>query len=298
MKASLLFKEYVWIVDTIRRAGHITLRQLNERWLGTTLSDGIPFSRTTFRRHRQEVEEMFGILIGCDNANRYFIDDSHLLSTDSVEQWMLGTLSVSNIVSEARDLHDRILLETIPSQSDHLSPVVEAMRSGRRVVLTYHRYGSATPRQWTVEPYCLKLFRRRWYLLARFVDGGFAVFSFDRILALLLTDETFTIDPLFDAQSYFAKHFGVMVDDRTEPRHIVLRAFGKERFAMRDLPIHPSQQLLADEADYTDFDVCLHPTSDFLAHILSRGRWLKVISPSDIAQEIKRMHLQAATEYE
>lgn len=45
MKASLLFKEYVWIVDTIRRAGHITLRQLNERWLDTTLSDGIPFSR-------------------------------------------------------------------------------------------------------------------------------------------------------------------------------------------------------------------------------------------------------------
>lgn len=45
MKASLLFKEYVWIVDTIRRAGHITLRQLNERWLDTTLSDGIPFCR-------------------------------------------------------------------------------------------------------------------------------------------------------------------------------------------------------------------------------------------------------------
>jgi len=44
MKASLLFKEYVWIVDTIRRASHITLRQLNKRWLDTTLSDGIPFS--------------------------------------------------------------------------------------------------------------------------------------------------------------------------------------------------------------------------------------------------------------
>lgn len=45
MKASLLFKEYVWTVDTIRRASHITLRQLNERWLYTTLSDGTPFSR-------------------------------------------------------------------------------------------------------------------------------------------------------------------------------------------------------------------------------------------------------------
>ena len=31
MKAAALFKEYVWLVDTIYRAGRITLREINDR---------------------------------------------------------------------------------------------------------------------------------------------------------------------------------------------------------------------------------------------------------------------------
>ena len=96
MKASALFKQYVWLVGTISRAGRITLREINERWLRTEMSEGIPFSRTTFRRHRAEVEEMFDIIIECDNENRYYIDDTEMLREDSVQRWMLGSLTVSN----------------------------------------------------------------------------------------------------------------------------------------------------------------------------------------------------------
>ena len=71
MNASALFKQYVWLVGTISRAGRITLREINERWLRTEMSEGVPFSRSTFRRHRAEVEEMFDIIIECDNENSY-----------------------------------------------------------------------------------------------------------------------------------------------------------------------------------------------------------------------------------
>ena len=289
MKASSLFKQYVWLVDTISRAGRISLREINDRWLLTDMSEGVPFSRTTFRRHRQEVEEMFGIIIDCDAENRYYIDDPSLMSTDSVPRWMLSTLAVSNIVSEARGLHDRILLESIPSESEHLRQVVEAMRGNRRVAVTYRRYGSAEPQQWTVEPYCIKLFRRRWYLLGKFERSVFIVLSFDRMQEIGVTDEPFIMDKYFDAQAYFSEYFGVMVDDRIPVQRIVLRAYGNERYAMRDLPIHPSQRELAEGDDYVDFEVRLHPTHDFLAQILSRGRWLKVVSPEDIMQEISRL---------
>ena len=63
MKASFLFKQYVWMVDTIQRCKRITLADLNERWLRTELSEGRPLSRTTFNRHRNEVEEIFGIIL-------------------------------------------------------------------------------------------------------------------------------------------------------------------------------------------------------------------------------------------
>lgn len=547
MKASILFKQYVWLVDTIQRCKRITLADLNERWMRTELSEGRPLSRTTFNRHRNEVEEIFGIIIGCDADSRYYIVNSNLLRTDTVQQWMLSTLTVSNIVGEARNLHDRILLESIPTEGELLQQIVEAMQRGVLINITYRRYGSTTDASWTIAPYCIKLFRRRWYLvgiigstgfqpvnhgdtgtlpvsletsteikdwhrrfhsvphrenkalqsitfrlydslpkevieeikrkldikkedcnsnqyqrlqqkIAEYEDAGYGqcflrderiaaimqdtlkhfdgeryqlicwcimpnhvhvlievnegwslsrimhgwrsytaneanrilgrtgkfwmeeyydryirddnhlqntinyilnnpanagldewpwvgdrstgfqpvgqasglysgngqagglcpengqasslypgneqagslyshtnpiTLSFDRITSLILTDEPFTVDPDFDAEAFFSEYFGVMTDDRIPLQRIVLRAFGNERYALRDLPLHPSQQLVEDNGEYVDFELFLRPTSDFLAHILSRGRWVKVISPESIAQRISDMHQEA-----
>ena len=294
MKASALFKEYVWLVGTISRAGRITLREINERWLRTEMSEGVEFSRTTFRRHRAEVEEMFGIIIDCDSENRYYIDDTEMLREESVQKWMLSTLTVSNIVSEARGLHNRILLESIPSESEHLQTVVEAMRENRCLSICYQRYGKTETSRWMVEPYCIKLFRRRWYLLGRLEDGAFLTLSFDRIQEMQMTDRTFVLDEDFDAQTYFSNYYGIMQGGNEPKQRIVLRAFGNERYAIRDLPLHHSQKEVGVGDDYVDFEVHLHPTSDFLAQILSRGRWLKVMEPEDIALKIKRMHVEAA----
>ena len=153
-------------------------------------------------------------------------------------------------------------------------------------------------------PYCIKLFRRRWYLLARFPvpdtqavkrssNQAFIMLSFDRITRLSLTDETFILADDFDAQTWFNNYFGVMVSGDTPVERIVLRAYGNERFALRDLPLHHSQMFLEEGDDYVDFELRLHPTSDFLAQILSRGRWVKIISPNHIAQEIRRQHIEA-----
>ena len=292
MKASALFKQYVWLVDTIRRARRISFADLSDRWQFTDLSEGASLSRTSFNRHRAAVEEIFGITIGCDADNRYYIVDAPQLRTDSVQQWMLSTVTVSNIVGEARGLHDRILLENIPTEGELLRQVVEAMQRSVRITVSYRRYGSDNDSQWILEPYCIKLFRRRWYLLCH-NSKGLMVLSFDRITSLALTDEPFAVDPAFDAESFFAEYFGVMTDPRIPLTRIVLRAYGNERYALRDLPLHPSQQLLEEGDGYVDFEVRLRPTTDFLAHLLSRGRWVEVLSPDDIAQKISDLHREA-----
>lgn len=291
-KAAALFKEYVWLVDTIYRAGRITLREINDRWLLTDMSEGNPLSRTTFNRHRASVEDIFGITIGCDSENRYYIVDGTMLRNDTVQQWMLSTLTVSNIVGEARSLHDRILLENIPTEGELLRQAVDAMKRSVKVTIRYRRYGSAEDSEWTLEPYCIKFFRRRWYLLCLSAKG-LMVLSFDRIVSLAPTDEHFAIDPAFDAESFFAEYFGVMTDPAIPLTRIVLRAYGNERYALRDLPLHPSQRLLEEGEDYVDFELHLRPTTDFLAHLLSRGRWVEVISPEDISQRINDLHQEA-----
>ena len=81
MKVFEKFKEYIWLVNTIYEAKAITLAEINERWLQTEMSEGIPLSRTTFHRHRIAIEEIFGLYIDCDkkNGNKYYIGNDHVL---------------------------------------------------------------------------------------------------------------------------------------------------------------------------------------------------------------------------
>lgn len=293
------FKEYIWLVNTIYQARSITLAEINEKWLQTEMSEGIPLSRTTFHRHRIAIEEIFGLYIDCDrkNDNKYFIGNDNVLQDDSVQNWMLSTLSVSNLLGESMSLSDRILLENIPSGGEKLKQVIKAMKESKRISITYRRYGGHATRTFDLEPYCVKLFGQRWYLLGRFADRGMAIFSFDRILEIKMSNEKFKVDEDFDAANYFSDCFGVMLDENSKPEKVLIRAYGYEPYYLRDLPLHHSQREIQSTEGYCDFELRLKITSDFKSKLLSRGEWIEILEPKALAKEIVEWHQKAIERY-
>ena len=131
MKTYTLFQQYIWLVKTIHRAGRITLDEINKRWLDTEMSEGMPIARSTFNRHRDAILDMFGLIIECDRKDgfRYYIENEEVLDEETIQNWMLSTLSVGSMLSESRSVHDRILLETIPSGGDN--------KTGIHILRTY-----------------------------------------------------------------------------------------------------------------------------------------------------------------
>lgn len=303
MRVPALFKEYIWLVNTIRKADDgISFAEINEKWLETELSEGVELARSTFNRHKDSIEDIFGLIIECNRLNgyRYFISNEEVLGEDSIQNWMLNTLTVNNIIGEALTLQDRILLQPAPVEGDYLKMVIEAMKKNVKLAVDYRKYGDDEPRHLTFEPYCIKLFKQRWYILGHFhrnVDY-FGVFSFDRILNMSLTDDKFQMDPSFNAQAYFEECFGVLVNDDTVAQRIVIRVFGDERFYVRDLPIHKSQREIGQGEDYTDFELFMRPTIDLSTHFVSRSFLIKVLEPQWLADEIHHMHMQAVLMYE
>ena len=311
MRVPALFKEYIWLVNTICKAGDdgITFAEINEKWLETELSEGVELARSTFNRHKDAIEDIFGLIIDCNRLNgyRYFISNEEVLGEDSIQNWMLNTLTVNNIIGEALTLQDRILLQPAPVEGDYLKMVIEAMKKNVKLAVDYRKYGDDEPRHLTFEPYCIKLFKQRWYILGHFhrnaiADrpevGYFGVFSFDRILNMSLTDDKFQMDPSFNAQAYFEECFGVLANDDTVAQRIVIRVFGDERFYVRDLPIHKSQREIGQGEDYTDFELFMRPTIDLSTHFVSRSFLIKVLEPQWLADEIHHMHMQAVLMYE
>lgn len=305
MKSPTLFREYIWLVNTIYHAGRISLVDINKRWMRTDMSAGLPLSRTTFNRHKDAIEDIFGIYIECARKDgyRYYIGNEEALREDTVQNWMLSTLTVNNLVSESMSLQHRIVLENIPSDGEHLETVIKAMKDNRNVTIQYRRYQSAEAKTFAVSPYCIKLFRQRWYLLGRFPDRGFAIFSFDRMEDITPTDESFTMDKDFDANDFFSECYGVVIGDGTQPERVVLRAYGRQKYYLRDLPLHHTQKELpihtaSPEEDYADFELTLRPTADFKGQLMSRGAWLKVLHPAWLADEIRQWHEDAIRKYQ
>ena len=308
MKTSAKFREYIWLVNTIRKAKRITFSEINERWLETELSEGVELARATFNRHKDAIEDIFGIIIDCDRQDgfKYYIANANVLREDSVQKWMLSTLSVNSVVSESLSLQKRILLESVPYEGDYLPMEIEAMKRSVRIAIKYRKYGDEEPRDLNFEPYCLKMFRQRWYVLGHFyrkMEEGedidyFGMFAFDRILEMSLTDITFKIDPDFDAEAYFSECYGVLVNDDTQPERVVIRAYDYEQFYLADLPLHHSQQEIACGGDYTDFELFVRPTPDFIRHLVSLGDHAQVLSPQWLAKEVSREHYNALCLYE
>ena len=302
MKSYALFQQYIWLVNTIHRYGKLTLDEINQHWLDTDMSEGVSIARSTFNRHRDAILDMFGVIIECDKKDgfRYYIYNSEVLEEDTIQNWMLSTLSVNSILSESKGVSDRILLEQIPSNGDNLNKIIDAMKRSVRIEVGYRRYGSKeVASTMTLEPYFVKLFNKRWYVLVKFPEptGKLFTLALDRIVSLDVLEEKYHYDKDFTPADWFRNCYGIVRDEDVPVERVILRAFGKEANYLRDLPLHHSQTEIVREEGYSDYEMILSPTADFWSPLMARGSAVKILQPQWLADEIKRLHLEAANQY-
>lgn len=302
MKSYNLLRQYVWLLNIIIHKGPISLEQLNEHWIKSEMSGGAEMSRHTFIRYKNALTETFGIDIECDRkTNLYAISNPQVLRDNSIQRWMLSALTVSNIVSESLSLQDQILLENIPVEGKSLSLIIDAMKQRRRISFQYRKYKDTKPKERVITPCCIKLFRQRWYVVdynPQNVPIPFKPFAFDRISELCITDEPFELPTGFSAEDIFADAFGIFIGDVEKPQSIVIRAFDEMRKYIRDLPLHRSQEVMKEGADYTDYKYFIRPSRDFIAELLSKGDRIEVLSPASLRECLRQEHLKAAGRYE
>ena len=288
----------VWLLDTIRRHGRITRQQLEEAWLRSPHSNGRPLSRRTFCNHRNAAEELFNVNIVCDPKSfEYYIEDDNK-NHESVTDWLLNSVSLNEVLVGARDITDRIFLENVPSARDFLNIAISALKSNTLLRFDYHSYTRTLPTPGIVlEPYFLRLFKQRWYLIGRnTAENRVKTYALDRMSGVKQLADTFTPDADFDMHEYFRHSYGIVVT-HNDPRKVVIRVDPRQAKYFRALPLHSSQtETVSDKFSLFTYNIRL--TDDFVSELLSYGPRITILEPPELRAMIKSSLRDTLRNYE
>ena len=287
--AKNLLNKYVWLVETIYKAKKISFEEINQRWVDNDLSEGKPLPIRTFHKWRQAIEEMFGLIIENENGGqyRYYIENADDLRNGSMRSWLFNTLTVSNLMMESASIKDKILFEEIPDGEQYLPGILEALKNNHVLGMTYQSYSRDEANTFEVEPYCLKAFKQRWYLVARspYYDK-IMIYSLDRVKWLGLTEKSFKYPKSFIPEEFFEDSFGIIADTKVKIETVKLKVSAGQANYLRSLTLHQTQKEIERTDEYSIFTVCLRPTFDFRQEILSQGCDIEVLEPTWFRDEI------------
>ncbi|MCQ2132319.1 MAG: WYL domain-containing protein [Bacteroidaceae bacterium] len=292
-------KRVVWLASMLKDQGPLTLKEINRKWeLSSFNSAGEgPMTQRSFLRVRCAAEELFDIDIECERStNRYYISGSSLQD----RQWIIDSFALKSMLDSHNSLSHRIILEEVPSGYHHLAPIMDAMKSNRVILMRHQKFGSDTPSELLVEPFCLRVSCNRWYMVGRSHDDGKKIrtYALDRMTLVELTDDTFRLPASFNARRYFKYAYGPFVRDKSEADRVVIRATPLAANYLRTLPLHTSQRELKQTADGTDFQYHIVPTPDFRQALLRWGSELKVLAPESLREEMKHETMKMMKYYE
>jgi len=295
--SSNLYNRYFWLINTIYRNKQITLNEINQKWLSSSLSNGIPIPRKTFNNHRNTIEEIFDINIDCDRStNQYYISNTNDIQQNAFRLWLLNGFAISNTINESKSLKERIIFENIPSGENHLTSIIDIMKRNKMIRLSYQSFWDDDSYEVDIEPYCLKVFKQRWYLVGK--TDKIKVYALDRIEYLTELPKDFFLPKDFDAEMYFVDCYGIINDNNIKPEKVCLRFEVNQANYIRSLPLHKTQKEINNTDKTVDFEYFLKPTYDFVQEILKYGEFAEVIRPQWLRNEFKQKTEKMAYQYQ
>ncbi len=289
-----LLQKYIWLTQTVIRAGRngLTFKEITRKWENRYNED---YARRTFNNHREAILEVFGIDIHCDRrTNTYYVDadeNGKILGGDAAG--MIDTFTVNQLLTQSKNkLKGRVSVEEIPSGHIYLTGIMEAMMENATIWLSYRKYSSSEPSSYLLEPYAIKEFEKRWYIIGRCLQkdeekrDDLRVFGLDRIQGLEETGKNFKMKSNFDVEEIFATSFGIYLP-REKAKTIRFRSSKTEAHYINDLPLHRSQRIVAKDEQNVTFEIFAVPDRTMLMTFLKYGSGIEVLSPADVVESLR-----------
>lgn len=256
------------------------------------------FSKRTFQRDIREIRNLFGIDIAYSTSRKgYFIDQDQAENMNF--QRMMEAFDLFHSLNLAQDLTPYIHLEQRrPQGTENLYGLLHAIKNRLLIKFDYRKFWEEEVRQRQVEPFALKEFKNRWYVLGRDAGAGAVKhFGLDRLSKLEITNQNFIYPENYSVEQSHRFSFGIMGPNDKHPQEIILSFDPFQGKYIKTLPLHHTQEILVDNSEELRIKLTLYLTHDLLMELLSHGANLKVIAPKSLVEQVKQAHQEAFNRY-
>jgi predicted DNA-binding transcriptional regulator YafY len=246
----------------------------------------LSFSEKTFQRDRKIMEELLGIEIKFKRSTMSYqiVNDID----DYSDQTIFDNLLLVNAYKQTAN-YDKIMHfeKRQASGLQNLEGIIHAIKNSKIISFQYTKHWEGVPRKKVVEPYALKEFRNRWYLIANERDDKdffLKTFGIDRISDLELSNSSFKRQEV-NIEAMFENSFGIISTLDEKPTRITLSFEPWQGMYVKSLPIHHTQKILADNQNELKVELNLVPTYDFYQELLTHAQRILVIEPKFVREE-------------
>lgn len=255
-------------------------------------------SQKTFERDVKNISSIYGIEIKYDFTHKVYsiIDGNDPNKRDK----FLDAFDTLYLLNIGEDLSKYIHLEPVrPKGTDNLFGLLHAIKNKLRIQFDYEKFSDNTISNKLVEPYSLKEFKNRWYLIGKDVKDNYTkTFALDRIKGDLdITKTNFKVPDTINVNEMFKYSFGIYTNQDQEPEEVILSFPPDKGVYIKSLPLHQTQEVLVDNDQEFRIKLKIHTTYDFVMELLSHGSNVKVLQPASLAELLKADYERAWKQY-
>ena len=294
MKSAGRLKRFFHVIDLVQNHPLPTRDLIMER----LAEEDAEISKKTFERLLAELRDEFFIDIRFNRQKKaYEIEEDEFdhanqlvgffklsVQADTLAENLGQSREVSNYVS-----YD---FEEIIKGTEFIAPILEAIRERSVLKIRHKGFQSEESKERLIEPYLLKEFKGRWYLMGYVpAEKMYRSFGFDRIISLEKMSKKFK-SRIMNPKEFYQDIIGVSGWE-LDLQIIKLECSKLQGQYLKALPIHESQKILKETEDKVVIELSLRPNFEFYQQLLSLGSEVKVLSPKTV-QKYHKERLQEA----
>lgn len=296
-------QRWMFLIDKINAHPYITKDELEHAIKTELLNydgvEGIGTQSRTIERDLYEIRNSPYMDISveyCRKKKGYYIPQNEKSLSKLDRMFELSSLLTFS------SLKDIVFVENRKSRGLELRfGLISAIRKNAEIIVEYRKYDSASPKESRrLQPYALREFKNRWYLLAMEVDSPRATapqaiktWGLDRMEKITITSRTFRKQNHINLNDEFEHCFGIYRNKEMKAQRVVLSFSPLSGKYTDSCPLHESQKTLVHDEKEFRIELTVKLTPDFIMELLSHSQGMRVLEPAALREALIDIHQQA-----